>query len=83
MATTALTALENEIPNISNIAKNLAITKTLVKLKIKLLLIMIMINILNKFKKFTSNKLNKLTSENVTVRLKQANLASENDIANF
>ena len=83
MATTALTALENEIPNISNIAKKLAITKTLVKLKIKLLLIMIMINILNKFKKFTSNKLNKLTSENVTVRLKQANLASENDIANF
>ena len=29
------------------------------------------------------NKFNKLTSENFTARLKQENLASKNDIANF
>ena len=38
--TTALTAVENKIPNVRNLVKKL------VKLKIKLLLIMIMINIL-------------------------------------
>ena len=43
---TALTAVENKIPNVSNLVKKLTITQELVKLKIKLLLIMIMINIL-------------------------------------
>ena len=43
------------------------------KLKIKLLLIMIMI----------TQEFNKLTSENFTARLKQANLVSKNDIVNF
>ena len=31
----------------------------------------------------TTQQFNKLTSENFTARLKQANLASKNDIANF
>ena len=42
----------------------------------KLPLIMITIYI-------TTQEFNKLTSENFAVRLKQANLASKNDIANF
>ena len=43
---TDLTAVENKVPNVSNLVKKLAITQKLVKLKIKLLLIMIMANIL-------------------------------------
>ena len=44
---TACAAVENEIPNVSNLLKKkLNITQKLVTLKIKLLLIMIMINIL-------------------------------------
>ena len=42
----ALTVVENNIPNISNLVKKLTITQKLVKLKIKLLQITIMINIL-------------------------------------
>ena len=45
-ATTALIAVENKIPNFSNLAKKMTITQKLVKLKIKLILVMIMINIL-------------------------------------
>ena len=52
----------------------MTMTQKLVKLKIKLLLIMILTNIV---------LLKNLTSENFTARLKQANSASENDIANF
>ena len=45
--TTALTAVENEILNISNLVKKrLTVTQKLVKLEIKLLLVMIIINIL-------------------------------------
>ena len=43
---TALTAVENKVPNVGNLVKKLTITQKLLKLKIKLLLIMIMINIL-------------------------------------
>ena len=46
LATTALTAVENEIPNVCDIVKKVTITQKLMKLKINLLLIMIMINIL-------------------------------------
>ena len=47
LTTTAITASENEIRNVSNLVKKkMTITQKLVKLKIKLLLIMIMINIL-------------------------------------
>ena len=43
---TALTAIESELPNVSNLVKKLTITQNLVKLKIQLLLIMMIINIL-------------------------------------
>ena len=44
--TTALTAVENKIPNVSSLSKKLTMIQKLVKFKIKLLLIRIMINIL-------------------------------------
>ena len=43
----------------------------------KLLLIMILMKI------FTTQKFNKLTSENYTARLKQSNLVSKSEVANF
>ena len=43
--TSALTAVENKIPSVSNLVKKMTITQTLMKLKRKLLII-IMINIL-------------------------------------
>ena len=43
---TALTAVENKIPDVINLVKKLTITQKLMKLKINLLMIMIMINIL-------------------------------------
>ena len=43
--TTALTAVENKVPNVSNLFKKLIINQKLAKLKIKLLLIMTMINV--------------------------------------
>ena len=42
---TALTAVENKIPNVSNLVKKTDYKKKLVKLRIKLLLTMTMINI--------------------------------------
>ena len=50
---TALTAVENKIPNGSKLVKKPTITQKLVTLKIKLILIMIMINLLL-FKNFIS-----------------------------
>ena len=44
--TTALTAVENKIPNVHNLVKKVTITHKLVELKIKSLLIVVMINIL-------------------------------------
>ena len=44
--TTALTAVENKIRNVSNLVKKVTIAQKLMKLKIKLLLIMNMINVL-------------------------------------
>ena len=41
----ALTAVENKIPSVSNLVKKLTITQKLVRLKRKSLLIMIMANI--------------------------------------
>ena len=76
-ATTALTAVENKIPNVSNLVK-----KTDYNIKIS--------EIENKIatdhdhdKYITTQEFNKLTAQNFTARLKQANLASKNDIANF
>ena len=75
LATTAtLTAVENKIPNVSK--------KTDYNTKIN--------DIKNKIttdydhdKYIATQEFNKLTSEHVTARLKQANLASKCDIANF
>ena len=44
--TTALTAVENKIPNVSNLAKKTDYNKKICEIEKKLLLIMIMINIL-------------------------------------
>ena len=44
--TTALTAVENKIPNVHSLVKKVTITHKLVELKIKSLLIVVMINIL-------------------------------------
>ena len=44
--TTALTAVKNKIPNVSNLLKKMTIAQKLLRLKLKLLLILIMVNIL-------------------------------------
>ena len=46
VTSTAFTAVENKMPNVSNLVKKVTVTQKLVTLKIKLLLIMITINIL-------------------------------------
>ena len=76
--TTALTAVENKIPNVSNLVinYNISITQKLVKLKKK-------ITIDHNHKYITTQEFNKLRSEHFIARLKQANLASKNDIANL
>ena len=77
VTTIALTAVENKIPNVSNLVK-----KTNYNTKIS--------EIENKIttdhdhdKYVTTQEFNKLTSKKFTARLAQANLASKNDIANF
>ena len=74
---TALSVIENKIPNVSNLVK-----KTVYNSKIS--------EIENKIttdhdhdKYITIQELNKLTSENFTARLAQANLVRKSDIANF
>ena len=71
--TTSLTAIENKIPNVSNLVKKLIITQKLVKLK-KELLIMIMVNII-------TPEFFKLIAQNFVARLGQTNSASKSDIA--
>ena len=75
--TASLTAVENKIPSVSNLVK-----KTDYNTKIS--------EIENEVtadhyhdKYIATQELNTLTLENVTARLKQANVASKNDIANF
>ena len=72
--TTTVTAVENKIPSVSN--------QKVYNPKIS--------EIENKIttnhdhdKYITTQELNRLTSENFTARLKQANLTSKNDIVNF
>ena len=55
-------------------SRKLALTQKLMKLKRKLLIII---------KYITAPEFNKLTPKNLTARLKRANLASKNDIANY
>ena len=75
--TTALTAVENKIPNVSNLIKkigyNIKISETENEITADH----------DHDKYITTQEFNKLTSENLTARLKQANLASKGDIVNF
>ena len=75
--TTALTAVENKTPNVSNLIKkigyNIKISETENEITADH----------DHDKYITTQEFNKLTSENFTARLKQANLASKGDIANF
>ena len=72
--TTALNAeknqVKNKIPNITNLATTSAVT--VVENKIP-----------DHSKYIPTQTFNKLTAENFTARLAQANLASKSDIANF
>ena len=71
--TTALTAVENKIPSVSNLVIKIDYNTTITEIK-------------NKFTDhdhIIAHGFRRLTSENVTARLRQANLASKNDIANF
>ena len=73
LATTALTAVENKIPSVSNLVIKIDYNTTITEIK-------------NKFTDhdhIIAHGFRRLTSENVTARLRQANLASKNDIANF
>ena len=75
--TSALTAVENIIPNFSNLVKktdhNTKINETENKITADH----------DHDKYITTQEFNKLTSRNFTARLKQANLASKSDIANI
>ena len=62
--------VKNKIPNITNLATNTALT--VVENKIP-----------DHSKYITTPEFNKLTAENVTSRLKQANLASKGGISDF
>ena len=75
--TTALTAIENKIPNVSNLVKKTDYNTKVSEVDNK-------VNTDHDHDKcITSQKFNKITSEKFTARLKQANLASKNYIANF
>ena len=75
--TTALITVENKIPNISNLVKYTDFNTIISEIENK------MTTDHDRDKSITTQEFNKLTSENFTPRLKQANLASKNDIANF
>ena len=72
--TTALTAVKNEIPNVSNLVK---------KTDAKIIEIEKKTTDHDHDKHITTPEFNKLTAENFAARLAQANLASKSDITNF
>ena len=75
--TAALTGIENKIPNVSNLVKRTDYNIKISEIKNKT-------NTYYDHDKFiTTQKLNKLISENFTARLKQACLASKSNIAIF
>ena len=74
--TTALTTVENKIPNVSNLVRKTDYNTKISEIENK-------ITDHDHDKCITTQEFNKLTSENVTARLRQANLASKNDIADF
>ena len=75
--TTALTAVENEISNISNLVKKFYYNRKISEIENEI------VTDHDHDKYITTQEFNKLTSENFPARLKQANLASKNDISNF
>ena len=75
--TTALTAVENKIPNVSNLAKKTDYNKKICEIENKVTADH------DHDKYITTQEFNKLRSENVTARLAQAHLAGKSDIANF
>ena len=74
-STTALSALENKIPNVNILVKKVTIRKELMKLKKKITT--------DHDKYITTQEFIYLAAENFTGRLAKANLINENDIANF
>ena len=75
--TTALNAVENNIPNVCNLVKKTDCNTKISKIENKIT------NDHDHDKYITTQEFNKSTVENLTTRLKQANLASKSDIANF
>ena len=75
--TTALSAVENKIPNASNLVKKTDYNTKISEFKNKIT------TDHDHDKYITTQEFDKLTSENFTARLVQANLVSENNIANF
>ena len=74
--TTALTSVENKIPNISNLVKKTDHSTKSSETENK-------ITDHDHDKYITTPEFHNLTAENFAARLKQANLASKSDIANF
>ena len=75
-ATSVLTAVENETPNVSNLVKKTDYNRKINEIGKK-------ITDHDHDKYITIPEFNKLTEENFTVRLKRTNLASKSDIPNF
>ena len=75
--TTALTGIENEMLNVSNLVKKTDYNTKIIEIQNK-----ITANY-DHDKHVTTQEFDKLTSENFTAKLKQANLASKNDATNF
>ena len=75
--TTALTAVENEIPNDSNLVKKTDYNTKISKTENKITTAQC------QDKCITTQGFNKLTSENFAATQKQGNLASKSDLANF
>ena len=73
----SITAVENEISNVSNLAKKTDYNTKLNEIESKIATDHDHDNYI------TTQEFNKSSSENFTARLKQANLASKNGLANF
>ena len=74
--TTAFTAVENKIPDLSNLVKKTDCNTQISEIEKKT-------TDYNHHNYITAVECNKFTAENFATRLKQANLGSKSDIANF
>ena len=74
--TSALTAIENKIPSVSNLVKKTDYNTKISEIEKK-------ITDNNRDKYITTPEFNKLTAKTFDLRLKQSNLASKSNIANF